>query len=154
MQKRYIWSGIWLLYVGFIFCNSLTPATLSSQQSGAVLLAVQEVLRDVGLEYSGITEHIVRKSAHFAEYTLMGMLLYKTISQYELGRELRMAVQALLTFFVPFCDETIQLYVEGRSGQVSDVWLDVVGVVFGTIVVMGYRVYRCRRRSINHDKKL
>ncbi|MEG0566546.1 MAG: VanZ family protein, partial [Hungatella sp.] len=81
-------------------------------------------------------------------------LLYKTISQYELGRELRMAVQALLTFFVPFCDETIQLYVEGRSGQVSDVWLDVVGVVFGTIVVMGYRVYRCRRRSINHDKKL
>ncbi|MEG2349338.1 MAG: VanZ family protein [Hungatella sp.] len=116
MQKRYIWSGIWLLYVGFIFCNSLTPATLSSQQSGAVLLAVQEVLRDVGLEYSGITEYMVRKSAHFAEYTLMGMLLYKTISQYELGRELRMAVQALLTFLVPFCDETIQLYVEGRSG--------------------------------------
>ena len=33
-----------------------------------------------------------------------------------------------------FCDETIQLFVDGRSGQVDDVWLDLCGVVCGLVL--------------------
>ena len=37
-------------------------------------------------------------------------------------------------FFIPFVDETLQLFTEGRSGQISDVWLDMSGAVTGTIL--------------------
>ena len=31
-----------------------------------------------------------------------------------------------------FIDETIQLFVEGRSGQITDVWLDMAGIYMGS----------------------
>ena len=40
--------------------------------------------------------------------------------------------------FMPFIDETIQLFVEGRSGQISDVWLDMAGIFIGIIVTVGF----------------
>ena len=40
--------------------------------------------------------------------------------------------------FMPFVDETIQLFVEGRSGQISDVWLDMAGIVTGIMVTAGF----------------
>ena len=33
--------------------------------------------------------------------------------------------------FIPLCDESIQLLVPGRSGQISDVWLDFAGALTG-----------------------
>ncbi len=37
IKERWIWTIILILYVGFIFHNSLTPADESSRQSGGVL---------------------------------------------------------------------------------------------------------------------
>ena len=37
----------------------------------------------------------------------------------------------MMIFMVPFVDETIQLFVAGRSGQISDVWLDMSGAAAG-----------------------
>ena len=39
-------------------------------------------------------------------------------------------------FAVPFLDETIQLFTEGRSGQISDVWLDMAGALTGTLLYL------------------
>lgn len=44
--------------------------------------------------------------------------------------------------FMPFVDETIQLFVEGRSGQISDVWLDMAGIVTGIMVTAGFMKWR------------
>ena len=44
----------------------------------------------------------------------------------------RVLLQLFLSVFRPFVDETIQLFTPGRSGQISDVWLDMSGVLFGT----------------------
>ena len=56
---------------------------------------------------------------------------------------------------VPFLDETIQLFVDGRAGQISDVWLDVSGAVCGILfrkaaaVLLKKRsgLFRLRRRE-------
>lgn len=34
------------------------------------------------------------------------------------------------------CDETIQLFVAGRTGQVQDVWLDTAGAFTGAVLAM------------------
>lgn len=46
---------------------------------------------------------------------------------------------------VPFVDETIQLFVAGRSGQISDVWLDMSGAAAGMMITAG--VLCCLRRK-------
>ena len=43
------------------------------------------------------------------------------------------------------CDETIQLFVPGRSGQITDVWLDTAGYLTGALLTL--LIFRlCRKR--------
>ena len=50
-----------------------------------------------------MNDYVIRKVAHFTEYAVLAGLL------------------------VALTDETIQLFAPGRSGQISDVWLDFAG---------------------------
>ena len=43
------------------------------------------------------------------------------------------------------CDETIQLFVPGRSGQITDVWLDTVGYLTGALLTL-LIFFLCRKR--------
>lgn len=135
VQRRYGWSIIWLFYIGFIFYNSMTPANESSAQSGFVLEQVLWLLDAVGLEQVQMTEHIIRKTAHVLEYALMGMLLYQCLSGYTLPVRERLGGQILFSVLIPLVDETIQLFTTGRSGQISDVWLDFTGAIGGAVLL-------------------
>lgn len=147
-QKKWIWTAVMILYVGFIFHNSMTPAIESSRQSGRVLSVVLEAVESIGLESGWITEYLIRKMAHFAEYALLGAGLSITLRQYGFSTELRRSVHAWLGLMIPFIDETIQLFVEGRSGQIGDVWLDMAGICGGSLAVMaGLWLRRTRRQG-------
>ena len=123
--RRIFWLAVLLLYVCFIYGNSLTPASVSSQESG-----------------------FVRKTAHFLEYAGLGILLafnFRPRAGAFAGR-LRGALEAALV--IPFVDETIQLFVEGRSGQVSDVWLDLAGALCGLFgAVLVHRLFAGRNKN-------
>lgn len=134
MRKR-PWLVILLVYMAFIFLNSLTPADESSRQSGFVLEQVQRFLAFAGLGRLGITEHIIRKAAHFTEYTGLGILLFMCLKQYRFVGWERQFMTVTAGFLIPFVDETLQLFTPGRSGQISDVWLDVSGVAAGTLII-------------------
>ena len=43
------------------------------------------------------------------------------------------------------CDETIQLFVPGRSGQIADVWLDTAGYLTGALLTL-LIFFLCRKR--------
>ena len=74
-KRRYL---IFLLYICFIYGNSLTPASVSSKESGFVLTKIQEIFSMAGWETLWLTEHLIRKGAHFAEYALLGFLGFWT----------------------------------------------------------------------------
>ena len=38
--------------------------------------------------------------------------------------------------FVAFIDETIQLFVVGRSGEIRDMWIDFAGVALATLIML------------------
>ena len=135
---RIIGRLLLIVYVCVIYGHSLTPADLSSQESGFVLRVCRGVLAGLGLESAWLTEHMVRKTAHFVEYAGLGVLLAVNFRPWKgAGRpapggfwpRVRGALELALA--VPFGDETIQLFVEGRSGQISDVWLDMSGALCG-----------------------
>ena len=71
-KRQCFWSAAAVLYVLFIFSNSMKNADLSSADSGAVLRLVQQVLTAGGVDGTIITEHVIRKTAHFTEYAALG----------------------------------------------------------------------------------
>ncbi|GLC83387.1 VanZ family protein [Lacrimispora brassicae] len=152
MKKRWIWTAVTLLYIMFIFSNSMKPAKISSADSGWVLRMAQESFGSMGISTRWLTEHMIRKTGHFSEYTLLGILLYGWVKSYGFPTERRYFIRLTAGFMVPFVDETIQLMVEGRSGQISDVWLDCGGVAFG--LLLAALLLRYNRMEKKYDKKL
>jgi VanZ family protein len=134
MKKRLIWTVAAVLYILFIYSNSLKTADLSSADSGHVLELLKNLFTSAGMENRWLTEHIIRKAGHFTEYTLLGMILYQCVKLYDFDMEKRLFIHEAAGFLIPFIDETIQLFVSGRSGQISDVWLDFSGVAAGTMI--------------------
>ena len=86
-----------------------------------------------------ITEHIVRKLAHFTEFTALGMLLSIDTALFLKKMKQYIWVPFFVGLLVALVDETIQLFPIGRSSKVTDVWLDFSGVIFGTIILLVLR---------------
>ena len=130
------WHILLILYILFIYSNSMRPAVQSSAESGRVLRLLQELAEKAGIAVPWLTEHIVRKCAHFIEYTGLGILLRQSAAH---SSPVFLELYRIAIFAVPFVDETIQLFTEGRSGQISDVWLDMAGVLTGTVLYLTAR---------------
>ena len=129
---RVILAAALLGTVCFIFSNSMQTASVSSDASGLVLGLLQRVLRRMG--YPGLaarlTDHMVRKAAHFCEYALEGFLLQLGVRLF--SRKLRfLSWPALLGLLTALTDETIQRFYAGRGSSVTDVWIDFAGVLCG-----------------------
>lgn len=128
--KKIIFTIISTLFVLFIFSNSLQNGVSSSSASSGVLNWIQNF--NLGIN---ITEHFIRKTGHFCEFFAFGILMTSTIYVYT--NDIIENIFAALFFglLVPVCDETIQMFSNGRSALVSDILLDFSGVVTGLIAV-------------------
>lgn len=104
--------------------------------SGRVLGILQGILRHLGLPGAAdrLTMHIVRKLAHFCEYLLEGFLLMLCLRVYTRHFFKHVSWPVLGGLLTALTDETIQLFVPGRSGQVTDIWIDFSGVMTGLLV--------------------
>ena len=122
----------------FIFSNSLQIADVSEGASGRVLGILQGILRHLGLPGAAdrLTMHIVRKLAHFCEYLLEGFLLMLCLRVYTRHFFKHVSWPMLCGLLTALTDETIQLFSQGRSSQVTDVWLDSAGVLAGILIAL------------------
>ena len=97
--------------IWFIFSNSMAVAEVSSVSSGRVLQLLQAVLRRLGMPglAQRLTMHIVRKMAHFCEYTLEGFLLMLCMRVYTRRYVRHISVPMLGGVLTAMADETIQI---------------------------------------------
>lgn len=141
---------VFILTAGMIalaFIHSSMPADLSSEESESVMGVLQYILNFLGFS-AELTDHIVRKTAHFAEYTAIGMLLVSCAYSFSRTKPYRYYSQILFAgLATAVIDETIQLNVAGRSGQITDVLLDFSGVITGAVfMLLVYMIYRKIRK--------
>lgn len=129
--------------IAFAFIHSSMPADLSSEESEGVMVILQNILDFFGFS-TELTDHIVRKAAHFAEYTAIGMLLVSCAYSFSRTKPYRYYSQIFFAgLATAVIDETIQLNVAGRSGQITDVLLDFSGVITGAVfMLLFYMIYR------------
>ena len=140
--------------IWFIFSNSMAVAQVSSASSGRVLQLMQAALRRLGHPALAqrLTMHFVRKMAHFCEYLLEGFLLMLCMRVYSRHPLRHITVPMLGGVLTALTDETIQLYSPGRSSQVTDVWLDSVGVLAGILAALVLMAL-CRLLFHHRDKE-
>lgn len=133
-----------LLLIAFIFIHSLTPADISQEESGAVTDWLSYVFP------FELSENLVRKLAHFIEFSALGIITTLTVYSYCQKVIGGVYFKLFVCLATAVCDEAIQLNIDGRSGQVSDIFLDFSGCLFGLIltsIVIGIVLYLKKRKD-------
>ena len=129
---RKILLALIILTLLFIWGNSLLNREQSSGESAWVMQLVTPFL-ELFVGKGSVTERLVRKLAHFAEFALLGLELFFWF--YGQPKKLRSALLLAVAhgLFAALTDETLQLF-SGRGSQVQDVWLDFAGTTVGTVL--------------------
>lgn len=145
MRRRYMWlvCGLFAVWTMVIFSRSVQPASASNLESEAVLELLQRMFP------VELTMFQIRKAAHFLEFAVLGVLaqlMFGGLCRTWKGSILFAVLAGLV---IALCDETIQLFVLGRTGQVKDIWLDLSGATCGALIVLAFRflVQKNRKRT-------
>ena len=124
----------------FIFFQSALPADLSQGESGLIVLFLSRFLK----EDPRMLSFAVRKSAHFTEYTVLGLSLRLTVQDLMRRRRgerpvINPASVTLLSWLAgtlyAVTDEVHQTFVPGRSCEIRDVFIDSCGVLIGALLM-------------------
>mgnify|MGYP003188009641 FL=1 len=113
-----------------IFYFSSRTATESAAQSHSILQWIKDIFGD-----NGVTDFIVRKSAHCLEYTGLCLLL-NFAWLFTRGRR-SMTVSVICASIYAISDEVHQIFIDGRSCELRDWAIDTVGHCFGGNRIFG-----------------
>lgn len=122
------------LLLAFIWLHFMMPAEDSAEESqrvGQFLTPFLELLVGEG----NVTDHLVRKLAHFCEYGALGILAGALLLVKKESGIFRWSYALLCALAVAVIDESIQLLADGRGAQVQDVLLDTAGSLTGLLAV-------------------
>ncbi len=138
-EKRRLFAvWIFVLLAAFqlliISMFSAQTGTMSGGLSRILVEKIKEILFSANDLKSGngrgLLVPIVRKTAHFYNFALLGFLL-ATISRLTRSCAKMSVGFAAFGLFSAMLDELHQYFVPGRSAQISDVLIDFSGVLFG-----------------------
>ena len=158
---RVLTTALTICVMAMIFAFSKQDADRSDHTSGFFSCAIISVLyRDYAMQttdkqqeiYDNV-QFVVRKCAHFSEYTLLGFVLRLCLESW-FGHRKKKRYSLMLPAFLcgalyAGSDEWHQKLIDGRSGQWTDVLLDSCGVIFG--VILGIRLIDMINRQQKGD---
>ena len=126
----------------FYFSNQV--ADISSGSSGRIVNFIAELLPFIKnmeeaereIFCSEVLQPIVRKTAHFSIYALLGFLSMNLAFTYK-GTKYQKGLSSFgFGAFYATTDEIHQLFVQGRSGEFRDVCIDSLGVLTGILLAI------------------
>jgi len=126
MKRKIFWTSAAILISLLIFLLSADTAPVSSEKSGFILLI---------LEYFHIhlSQHFIRKMAHFTIYTLLSISYIQMLKAYHCKHYILVGIAAAIIWVC--LDEYHQTFVSGRSGEIRDILLDSTGILLGALII-------------------
>lgn len=124
MIKNKISFLLVILWMIFIFVMSSFDASSSSNQSNFIVDIITSI---INIKDTWLLSFIIRKLAHFIEYFILGLLVINLITKYD--KKIIMAI--LLCIIYATSDEIHQIFVPGRSCQITDIMIDSLGSIMG-----------------------
>ncbi len=128
-----------------IFMFSAQNAEESSKTSGTIVVSVIEAIYP---KYETLHEEqqkniidiitvVVRKTAHFLEYFILGAISFLTVTAYT-KREFKFRALLAIVFCVAYSisDEIHQYFVPGRACRILDVFIDSMGSLTAILLLV------------------
>ena len=150
---------IWLFSMILLIAVSLMIFIFSAQ-NGEKSALFSEHFTENFVHLFGITdvdagkaEHFLRKTAHFAEFFLLGALLSAWLFHFKKGFLFTGMLSFGISFAYAVLDEGHQYFIPGRSASVKDVLLDGAGALCGIFFALCLRFligkYQEKRKNVN-----
>lgn len=152
-KKAIVFFILIILWMGFIFYMSSVGASKSDSNSKGIVSYIITKYDQIinasnetrayhqSREFLNTVNHVFRKVCHFTEYFILGLLLINFFLALEYFTLLKCSILSLLIVLLyAISDEFHQVFIDGRSGQISDVLLDTFGGTV-SILIITYIIY-------------
>lgn len=137
-KKTKIISWVMLLvWMGIIFGMSHQPGQVSSSQSDLVMKIFEFLGIKLDSYFGDLATLIIRKAAHFTEYLILFLLLYRVLCFY-MDKKSAKLYTLLGVFLYASSDEIHQNFIPGRAMAFKDVMIDTSGGVMAMILTSLY----------------
>lgn len=141
-MKRRVLMVLVVLWMILIFVFSAQPAAESTDMSRLVGYEVGELFvpnfenwpEPEQNAFAEQIDHPVRKCAHASEYALLAILIMLLMGSYGVTGKRRFLICLIWVAVYASTDEFHQLFVPGRSGQLTDVLIDTAGGMMGCVI--------------------
>ena len=157
---RLILPTLLIFQMCFIFIMSSFGHNSSDAQSNLFVDFIAQNFPHVrhGLENNLISLStlifLVRKTAHFTEYAILGSLFFINLRNTPKDLIKRPLVISILFSFLYACtDELHQIFVPGRSAQFRDVLIDTLGASFGCLLIHTLLILFIKLKSKSNSNK-
>lgn len=153
MKKYYPWIA-WLLvilWMGTIFYLSHQPAGASSELSSGItqlfITIIETIIPMIQMD-SESWHFLIRKSAHFIAYFLLGTFIIHALFVSGMHVYKSGILAILISLLYAISDEIHQLYIPGRSGEIRDVVIDTLGAGSGILLfVLCVLIFQRRQKE-------
>ena len=153
-----------VLWMAVIFWFSAQNGASSGSMSAGVTEALARLLTPGFDELSPLAQaetvealHLfVRKAAHFSEYAVLGMLTVNALRTYRLNKALRLILPVATCLVYAVSDEIHQYFIPDRACRAFDVFIDTMGGLTGTLILLGLMWLikrRRKRKELKNDKE-
>ena len=143
MIKRIIYTLLLIIWMVVIFMFSNANNVKSQNTSDTVTKKVIETTSkitntkiDKKKEEKMVKDYrvLIRKTAHFSLYLVLGILIYLTLSSYGISKRV-VIYSVIFCFIYAISDEIHQLFSDGRSFEVRDILIDTLGSCTGIFII-------------------
>ncbi len=124
------------------------PASVSSSRSDFI---VNTLTGSFNLDTSeSFLTFLTRKSAHIFAYFILGVLAYNAFKSKSTSHKQAIIISIIFCLIYAALDETHQLFISGRSGEVRDVALDTTAACLGVFMHYHFnKIYQTRKKIQN-----
>lgn len=131
---------LWMLIVFYFSHQQGTGSSSTSKKVSTIIVNIFDIKHEMQTEQKNeLIEKIepyIRKLAHFTIYAVGGILIINCMYVY--GEKYKKTVLSAsgIGIFYAITDEIHQLFVNGRSGKVTDVIIDSIGIFTGIVAYL------------------
>lgn len=149
-----------LIIMIVIFCFSHQEAAESSKLSGGIIenifslnerLFALELPTAERIYWLELLETILRKATHMAEYGLLAIAVSYSFYVYDKRGFPLIIWSEVVAVLYAATDEFHQLFIPGRSGQVTDILIDGIGALIGCLLFIIFKKNQNLKNKYNDE---
>lgn len=140
--KKIIYSTLLIIWMVIIFMFSNQNAKTSQATSDKIASDIVDTVEIVSKKdipdsnkkkFISDTRFIIRKTAHFTLYLILGVLAHLVFSSYNVSKPVIYSVIFCLLYACS--DEFHQIFSDGRTAKLMDIFIDTCGGIVGNIII-------------------